>query len=58
VSRRLAGNRRRTPLARGFTVSKFWSILWPFLITLLMVAIIGNSATLRRFAIPAETRLP
>lgn len=39
-------------------MSKVWSILWPFLITLLMVAIIGNSATLRRFAIPAETRLP
>jgi hypothetical protein len=39
-------------------MSKFWSVALPILTTALIVAAIGNSATLRKVAIPETPRLP
>jgi hypothetical protein len=39
-------------------MSRFWSIAAPVLITVAIIAVVGNSATLRKVAIPDTPRLP
>jgi hypothetical protein len=39
-------------------MSKFWSIALPILSTVAIIAVVGNSATLRKLALPETPRLP
>lgn len=39
-------------------MSRFWSFAIPVLTTMAIIAVVGNSATLRKIALPETPRLP